>query len=87
MLQPSGYMKVCSYDNVKPSRTDATAIRKWGVWCGVVGREAGGGKGEWREGEWREGGVEGREWKEGGWRKGGVEIRGWGGACKWHLGL
>ena len=55
MLQPSGYMKVSSYDNVKPSKTGATAIRRWGggVWCGVVWW---GGKG-WREGGWREGGV------------------------------
>ena len=42
MLQPSGYMTVSSYDNVKPLKTGATAIRRWGVlWWG--------GKG-WREG-------------------------------------
>ena len=37
MLQPSGYMTVSSYDNVKPLKTGATAIRR----CGraVVGRE------------------------------------------------
>ena len=38
---------VSSYDNVKPLKTGATAIRKWGVWCGGEGR--GGGKGGWRE--------------------------------------
>ena len=43
MLQPSGYMTVSSYDNVKPLKTGATAIRRWGVWCGGEGR--GGGKG------------------------------------------
>ena len=37
MLQPSGYMTVSSYDNVKPSKTGATAIRRWGR--AVVGRE------------------------------------------------
>ena len=44
---------VSSYDNVKPLKTGATAIRMWGgvVWWG--------GKG-WREGGWREGG-----WREG----------------------
>ena len=36
-------MKVSKYDNVKPSKTGATAIKRWG--CGVVGREGGGGKG------------------------------------------
>ena len=30
MLQPSGYMTVSSYDNVKPLKTVATAIRRWG---------------------------------------------------------
>ena len=43
MLQPSGYMTVSSYDNVKPLKTVATAIRRWG--CGLVGRGGG-----WREG-------------------------------------
>ena len=38
MLQPSGYMNVSSYDNVKPSKTGATAIRRWGVWCSGEGR-------------------------------------------------
>ena len=38
MLQPSGYMTVSSYDNVKPLKTAATAIRRWGVWCGGEGR-------------------------------------------------
>ena len=33
---------VSSYDNVKPLKTGATAMR-WGVWCGGEGR--GGGKG------------------------------------------
>ena len=42
MLQPSGYMTVSSYDNVKPLKTDATAIRRWGR--AVLGREGGGGK-------------------------------------------
>ena len=28
---------VSSYDNVKPLKASATAIRRW--WCGVVGRE------------------------------------------------
>ena len=37
MLQPSGYMTVSSYDNVKPLKTSATAIRRWGR--AVVGRE------------------------------------------------
>ena len=37
MLQPSGYMTVSSYDNVKPLKTGATAIRRWGR--AVVGRE------------------------------------------------
>ena len=43
MLQPSGYMTVSSYDNVKPLKTVATAIRRSGVWSGGEGR--GGGKG------------------------------------------
>ena len=43
VLQPSGYMTVSSYDNVKPLKTGATAIRRWGVWRGGEGR--GGGKG------------------------------------------
>ena len=30
-------MTVSSYDNVKPLKTVATAIRRWG--CGLVGRE------------------------------------------------
>ena len=87
VLQPSGYMKVSSYDNVKPSKTDATAIRRWG--CGVVGREGGGGKEgggkrEWREGGCREG-VEGREWREeGGWREGGGGGGGGGGVEMEH---
>ena len=34
---------VSSYDNVQPLKTGATAIRRWGVWCGGEGR--GGGKG------------------------------------------
>ena len=34
---------VSSYDNVKPLKTGATAIRRWGAWCGGEGR--GGGKG------------------------------------------
>ena len=42
MLQPSGYMTVSSYDNVKPLKTGATAIRRWGACCGGEGR--GGGK-------------------------------------------
>ena len=46
VFQPSGYMMVSSYDNVRPLKTDATAIRRWGVWCGGEG---------WREGGWREG--------------------------------
>ena len=29
---------VSSYDNVKPLKTGATAIRRWGVWCGGEGR-------------------------------------------------
>ena len=33
----TGYMTVSSYDNVKPLKTDATAIRRWGR--AVVGRE------------------------------------------------
>ena len=37
MLQPSGYMTVSSYDNVKPLKMDATAIRRWER--AVVGRE------------------------------------------------
>ena len=37
MLQPSGYMTVSSYDNVKPLKTGAAAIRRWGR--AVVGRE------------------------------------------------
>ena len=45
MLQPSGYMTVSSYDNVKPSKTGATAIRRWGVWCGGEGRGVGKGGG------------------------------------------
>ena len=43
MLQPSGYMTVSSYDNVKPLKTVTTAIRKWG--CGLVGREGVEGRG------------------------------------------
>ena len=43
MLQPSGYMTVSSYDNVKPLKTGATAIRiEVGACCGGEGR--GGGK-------------------------------------------
>ena len=38
---------VSSYDNVKPLKTDATAIRRWGG--------GGGGGGGGREGGWREG--------------------------------
>ena len=38
MLQPSGYMTVSSYANVKPLKTVATAIRRWGVWSGGEGR-------------------------------------------------
>ena len=46
MLQPSGYMKVSSYANVKPSKTGATAIRRWGVvWGGRCGEGGGGGGG------------------------------------------
>ena len=37
MLQPSGYMTVSSYDNVKPLKMGATAIRRWER--AVVGRE------------------------------------------------
>ena len=37
MLQPSGYMTVSSYDNVKPLKTGDTAIRRWRR--AVVGRE------------------------------------------------
>ena len=37
MLQPSGYMTVSSYDNVKPSKTGATSIRRRGR--AVMGRE------------------------------------------------
>ena len=47
-FQPSGYMTVSSYDNVKPSKTGVTAIRRWGVWCGGDGMG-------WREGGRREG--------------------------------
>ena len=36
-------MTVSSYDNVKPLKTVATTIRRWGVWSGGEGR--GGGKG------------------------------------------
>ena len=43
MLQPSGYMTVSSYDNVKPLKTVATAIRRWGF--GLVGREGVEGRG------------------------------------------
>ena len=46
MLQPSGDMTVSN--NVKPLKTGATAIRRWGVWCGGEGRG-------WREGGWTEG--------------------------------
>ena len=42
MLQPSGYMTVSSYDNLKPLKTGAIAIRRWGRavvgWEGVEGR-------------------------------------------------
>ena len=37
--RPAVAVVVSSYDNVKPLKTGATAIRRWGVWCGVVGRE------------------------------------------------
>ena len=49
MLQPSGYMTVSSYgyDNVKPLKTVATAIRRWGVWSGGEGR----GRGKWAGGK------------------------------------
>ena len=39
---------VSSYDNVKPLKMGATAIRRWGVWCGFRGKG-------WREGGCREG--------------------------------
>ena len=63
MLQPAGYMTVSSYDNVKPLKTVATAIRRWG------GGGGGGGVGGWGGG----GGVVwwgGKGWREGGWREG-----------------
>ena len=48
-MQPSGYMTVSSYDNVKPLKTVATAIRRWGGGggggCGLVGREGVEGRG------------------------------------------
>ena len=76
MLQPSGYMKVSSYANVKPSKTGATAIRRYGVWCG--GEGSGCREGGWREGRVEGRGVEGREWREGSGGKGGVGKEGGG---------
>ena len=50
---------VSSYDNVKPLKTGATAIRRWG--CGVVGREGVEGRGGGGGGGGEGGGVvEGR---------------------------
>ena len=49
-------MQVSSYDNVKPSKTGATAIRRWGgggFGGGGGGGQRGGGGG--REEGWREG--------------------------------
>ena len=58
MLQPSGYMKVCSHDNLKPSKKGATAIKRWGGGGGEgEGGGGGGGSGEGGGG----GGVVGRE--------------------------
>ena len=59
-------MKVCSYDNVKPSSTDATAIRRWGdvVWWGEKRVEGRGVEGRGSGG--KEGGGKGVE--GGGWR-------------------
>ena len=57
----SSYLMVS--DNVKPSKTGATAIRsrRWGV------RGEGGGGELWCGGE-------GRGWMEGGWREGSIYI-------------
>ena len=41
--RPAVAVVVSSYDNVKPLKTSATAIRRWG--CGVVGREGVEGRG------------------------------------------
>ena len=47
---------VSSYDNVKPLKTGATSIRRWGVWCGGGWGRGGGGGGGGRGGKgWREG--------------------------------
>ena len=45
--RPAVAVVVSSYDNVKPLKAGATAIRRWGVWCGGKGR------GGWKGGGWK----------------------------------